>query len=494
MESTARPALVLMSGRAIAFLATFLVPLALVRIFDQAGFGTYKQLFLVFATLHTIGQLAMAESLFYFLPHGPRQGGRYVANSVLSLTAAGMAGLALLWAGAPALSRWLGNPELARLFPLLGVFFLLTMPAAALEMVMIARHRYAWGSAAYGLTDVMKALALLLPALVWRRLDALLLGAVAFAAVRLCLALLYFKGEFEGGLRPGAAQLREQAAYALPFALTVVFETLQVNYHHYAVSHRFDAATFAVYAVGCFQIPLLELVASPMHNVMMVRMAERIRDGRPGEAVGIWAGTVRGLALVFLPVLALLLVAAPDLIVFLFTDAYRASVPIFMVWSLTIALSVLPTDSALRVYAATRFLLALSVARVLLIAALIGAALSLLGLLGAVMVTMGVAVPAKAAALARIGRHMGVGLRGLLPWRDLAGIAAVAAAAAVPALVVRSVLAGPLFGRLALTGLVYGASYLVFLFHSGLLAEGEIRAVRSRLPRWRPAPAVGSGS
>ena len=36
---------------------------------------------------------------------------------------------------------------------------------------------------------------------------------------------------------------------------------------------------FAIYAVGCLQIPLVELIASPACNVMMVGMRERLREG-----------------------------------------------------------------------------------------------------------------------------------------------------------------------------------------------------------------------
>ena len=53
-ESTFRPAVLLMAGRALASIATLLIPVTLVRVFDQSEYGTYKQLFLVFTTLSQI--------------------------------------------------------------------------------------------------------------------------------------------------------------------------------------------------------------------------------------------------------------------------------------------------------------------------------------------------------------------------------------------------------------------------------------------------------
>src|SRR3989338_6047486 len=84
-DSTFKPALLLMSGRAIGFVAVFFLPVVLVRIFDQAEFGTYKQLFLIYSTVYGIAQLGMAESLFYFLPIAPKEAGKYVTNSMLVL-------------------------------------------------------------------------------------------------------------------------------------------------------------------------------------------------------------------------------------------------------------------------------------------------------------------------------------------------------------------------------------------------------------------------
>jgi O-antigen/teichoic acid export membrane protein len=76
LDSGVKPTFLLMSGRTVAFAATFFIPVVLARVFSQAEFGTYKQIFLVYATLYYIAQFGMAESLFYFLPSASREAGR----------------------------------------------------------------------------------------------------------------------------------------------------------------------------------------------------------------------------------------------------------------------------------------------------------------------------------------------------------------------------------------------------------------------------------
>ena len=131
-------------------------------------------------------------------------------------------------------------------------------------------------------------LLLLAAALLTGELRYVLYGAVAFAAARVVAMLLYVRRELGGALRFDAALARAQLAYSLPFALAVVLATGQLKLHELVVSHTFDVATYAIYAVGCLQIPFIDFVASPASDVMMVRMAEALGAGRTEEARASW--------------------------------------------------------------------------------------------------------------------------------------------------------------------------------------------------------------
>lgn len=487
IESIFRPAFVLMSGRALGFVAAFAIPVVLARVFDQSEFGTYKQLFLIYATLYSIAQLGMAESLFYFLPAAPRLGGRYALNAVLVLGVAGAACLALLAGAQAAIADWLNNARLIGNVPLIGVFLLLMLASAVLEIVLTARKRHFHASCTYAVSDLVRAGLFIVPVLWFGRLEWLLYGAIAFALLRLAATLVYLWREFDGDVALDAGVARAQLAYAAPFSIYVLIEVVQQNLHLYAVSFHFDAATFAIYAIGCLSIPLVDFLTSSAGNVMMVRMREHLLDGGFAAVLAIWGDTTRKLVLVFAPLVGGLLVVSRELIVGLFTVTYEQSVPVFMVWSLTLLFAALLTDSVLRVYAQMRFLMLLSLFKLVLVAAMINWFLATFDLLGAVLVVLVTIMISKAVALGRIKAVMRCTIAQFLPWRSLGAILVIAATAALPALAVKSSLPMPELARLLLTGLVYVAAYLGLLFRFGPLSLDEKRF----LTEWALRPVVG---
>ena len=152
------------------------------------------------------------------------------------------------------------------------------------------------------------------------------------------------------------------------------------------MSAHFGAVVFAIYSVGCLQLPFVDFVAGPACNVMMVRMGEEIREGRNRSVLAIWHDTTRKLALIFMPLFVLLVISARESILLLFTDRYAAAIPIFMISAAVVLVAVFQTDGVLRVYAQMRFILFLNIIRLGVIAGMM-LVFSVFGIKGAVLVT-----------------------------------------------------------------------------------------------------------
>jgi O-antigen/teichoic acid export membrane protein len=483
-ESTFKPALMLMTGRVMAFAVTFFVPAVLARVFSLAEFGTYKQFVLITYTLYAFGQVGLAECLFYFLPLNPNKAGRYAINSFLML---GMMGLLfsgfMLWDPAR-VAGWINNEAMAGYMPIAALFLIFMLMGTVLEITMISRKDYRTATVTYVLSDILRAFFLMVPALITGSLAWALIGGVTFCLLRVLAIVGYFWREFQSDLRFDWQLLRQQLTYAVPFFVSGVVHTVQANYHQYAVSWHFDTVTYAIYSVGCLQIPLVDFMATPASSVMMVQMGEHLREGRRERLLGIWHDTTRKLAFVFFPLVGLLMVTAYSLITLIYTPAYAASVPIFMVWSLSILFSALQTDGVLRTFAENRWLLILNVTRLIVIVLLMGWFISTFNLVGAVLITVLGIVIAKGMALVRMKTLFRTSVGQLLPWKSLGSVLVVAMLSAIPALIVNARLDVPALVLLPLTGLAYMLTYTALVLAFGLLSEGEKAALKRYLYVW----------
>ena len=466
VDRISRAIRVLATGRAPGVAIAFAIPLVLARTFDQAEFGTYKQLFLIYATLFGLAQLGMAESLYYFVPREPAKGGRHAANAITALAVIGLVCVTALFGLRAQIADWLSNPALAPHLVPLGWFLALMLISAVFEIVLISRKKPATAAWAYALSDIGRAACFVVPAALAFGLRGVMAGAVLFAASRALITAITLWREFRSDLRIDARVLARQLAYALPFALAVGIEVLHLNWHQYAVAAHVDAATFAVYAVGCLQVPVVDLIVSSACNVMMVEMAAA-KERSLSAARWLWQDTITRLAFMIFPLAAFLIVMAREIIVILFTSTYAASVPIFMLWSLTMLASVLVVDGVLRVFAQTKYLVVQNIVQLALVAALAAPFLRMFGLGGAVLATLIAALTVKGAAVVRLSRLMGVSVSDALPWRRLGAAAMCAALAAVPTVAVSRTTQLPPLAVLPLAGIVYAAAYSLLYYTVG---------------------------
>jgi O-antigen/teichoic acid export membrane protein len=474
-----KPAMFLMCGRTLAFMATFFIPVVLARVFDQATFGTYKQLFLIHSTAFFIAQVGMASSLYYFVPQFTAHAGRYVANSLAFLALAGALGFGSLVAAAPYLAKWMSSPQLPAYLWWTGIYLALMMVSAPLEIVMIVRGRFRLAALSYALSDIARAVALVAPVLIFHRLEALLIGSVVVAAARVIATLWYFSTVFGRELRPDMTAFRAQVAYAVPFGAAVLVETFYSSVPQYAVSFLADPATFAVFAVGCLQIPLVDFAASPTSDVMMVKMQESRAMGHLEAVVEIWQDTFWKLALLFFPLVGLVIVEGHDIIVTLFTAKYAASVPLFRVWSGLILFVTLQVDGVLRVFAETRYILILNLMRLAIVGALIAPSMHYFHLLGPVIVILLAVITFKMAALGRIARLFQVGWKDLLPWSRIAVLCFAAAAASVSVMLLKTVVSMRSWPLLFSASSIYALVYCALVWRLDLISEGEKAALES---------------
>jgi O-antigen/teichoic acid export membrane protein len=186
------------------------------------------------------------------------------------------------------------------------------------------------------------------------------------------------------------------------------------------VNHYFDAAMFAIYANGCFDVPLVGMLGDSVGSVLIPRISSLQAMNAGQEIIDVTVKAMRALAFAYAPTFVFVSVAANQVITALFTTKYLASVPVFRVNLFMVLLAIVAVDPVLRAFKSEYFwLLRTNVALlgVLVVALYFGT--TQYGLLGAVSCVIIVQYLARGLLVWRITRLLKVRWVDLRPLVDV---------------------------------------------------------------------------
>ena len=486
--SLTQRALWLIVAKTLAFVSSFMLPVILVRQMTVPEFGLYKQAFLITGSVITIFPLGFAMSAFYFLPREGARKGAVVLNILVVYLIIGTLSCLLFTLAPGLLLEIFNSAEIASYGSLIGLAMLFLLASSFLEYVVMANDDVRLAAAVVVGVQLSRVILFVGAAALFGSLRALLYAAVFHGAVQMCMALWYLSAKFPGFWRHWRWDLmRAQLAYAIPLGAAGLLAVAQEDLHNYVVSHRFSTAAYAIYAVGCMQIPMLLVFRDSVGTVMIGRVSALRQEGQIREIVELTARMLRKLALILFPLYFGLLVTGHDLITFLFTTRYLASWPIFLVNLTLIPSLFLATayDPILRAYPEHfGFLLK---ARIVLVVALFGGlvwATGRFGPIGAIATVVTVSLTDRLVVGMKVIRILDVTAADWVLLKDVGRILIAAAAAALIALGTRTATAAAIpFITLAATGLTFGLAYAAALAGLKILSREEAILIERQLER-----------
>ena len=453
---------------------TFAIPMVLARLLLPASYGTFKQAWLLSNTLLLVLPLGLNHSLVYFVPREPEKRRVWESHVLLLTTAAGALAAALLLGFGPLVGSAFHNPELAQVMPLVAAFTAFRLAGSSFDLALMASGRTGATAGVRVASEAFYTLCLLIGAITTGTLAGGFIGVMiaTFAKAAACWLTLGARG-----LRISPPDLRRQLAYTLPFGAAFALIIPQQQFHNYLVSATVTAAAFAVYSVGCFQLPIVDMLYTPVSEVLQLGIAERDAQGDNAGALELFREAVSRLSLVFVPTMVLLFIAAPTVIRFLFTDRYLEAVPIFRLALVSIPMAALPLDGVMRARAQNRFMFRVSLFKLALTVPMVWAGLRLFGPIGALGGWIFAEESCRLILLHRATRLFETNLPGALPG-ELWLQSAAALLAAIPGAFALRMVGGPLLMQLCIAGLVFGIAYL-----GALRAMGVLPPVRAWIPQ-----------
>lgn len=463
----------------------------LTRVLPKAEFASYRQAMLVFSFAAPFVVLGLDNALYAIMPRHPeRSRSTLVENLILLALSGALLALFILVGGNHLLARRFDNPSLSSLVLLLAPYALVVLPTRSVPSCLMARDE-ARKLAAY---NTMARIALLpcvvVPAYLWPGPVAPLVGQIIGAALSLMVGLKFmFDACGTGSWWPTIGGMKEQLRFAVPTGMAGLVGTVAVSLDHVIVSSRFSPETYAAYAVGAFELPVIGIFTGAMTSVLLVEYSRLHASGNYREIVRLVHQAMFKSALVLIPIMVLCFVVAPSLMVVLFGDGYRDGAGPFRWYLLRLPLRTLTFGALLMAAGRGKNVLAAAVAYT------VGAgAFSwvLAGWFGPSGSACGMALSdylVSAPMLLRsLSKCLAMPASEILPWKKLAQVIASSVAAGVPIACITQWLSWPAVANLAVCSVIFSAVVAVIFQTAGLVSLKELMIlVKLNQPQSKPA-------
>ena len=415
----------------IEYALQLLLPVVLARTLTQQDFGDYRLIWLLAGTALAIFPLSVPQTLFHFLPRATdKERPSLVGNALVFVIFAGAlaAGLLLLtWSWLPPAIR-----ALERYSYLVPVFLALWVMGSLVSVLPNADGNARWQALCIAGLAIGRAIALSLAAILSRDIAVLILVMCVFAFTRTILAPIYaYSGASTRGLSFRPSLLGRQVRYSLLFAAGNTLFLLRMQAEQWIVASLFDASVFALISIAAVSTSISTLIRRPLNNATLPKLSILIGEGRLEEARALQSRAFSALTLLLLPVIAMLIVAAFDLVELMYTSAYLGAAPLMQIYLFGQMTGIYATGHLLVILNAGRLATTISAVGLVLSVILSLAGVHWIGLPGAVAGSVTSLIIGEAWALVAVSRLLGTRTTGLLDWRIISRTAAVVACAAL---------------------------------------------------------------
>jgi len=442
------------------------------------------QVMLIANTAIYFAVFGIPSSVYYFLPRSADKK-RMMKNTISLLFGISAAVSLCLYFSSDFIAGGFNNPDVKKFGWLIAAFIFLQIPIKLYEPFMVSTKnvlRFVIVNASFNAGFLM---VVLIPVLLGWQLEEVLLALLYFfigqlLAVYTMITITYIELRED----PGGEEylVKNQIAYSLPIGLSGAMVELGKAVDKMIVSGYYDPEQLAIYGRGAMEIPLLNVVANSLGNILMPKFVEEFRKGNIGKVMVLWHSSIKMMAMFIYPALVYLILTAGHLIPFLFTDEYIASVIIFQVYTVGLITRITSYDAIIRAVGKTKVIFKISILAVVLNILFTVMLIELIGIVGAPLATVLVGATVRTVYLIVITKLLEVPISKVFPWSSLIRLIG---ASLIAGLTILPILNMDLrhSTMLVATSLTFALAYIVAFRYSKALNESELNSVRGILPK-----------
>jgi len=471
MSDLSKQAGLLTSADFLRFFVKTLIGIALARILSPADYGSYRQLFLIYATFSTLLLLGIPQSMLYFLPKAgcDQEQKRIITRTVNVISILALILTILILITKAEIARRFNNPALNSLLVVYSIYPLFMFVTQIYSSIMLGLKE-PFQAARFTLFAIAVDFVLILgTALISRSLLAITAAVVVSALLQWLYANIRLQRYHAGWNLDNLRGFRSQLSYCLPLGLSSVVGMLSVQLDKLMISGFFTPQQFAVFAVGAMELPLIGILANSVNSVLLPNLSATDKP----QMGDIYSGAVRKNALVIFPLTVIFFILAREIMVFLYGLPYADAALYFRIYLIILPLRIATYSILFQAMGKTRIIMINSTVFLLLNLILNYILIKTLGMKGAALATVIVTWISVIVYLIQIKLILKLHLRSLFPIGKIARTALAAMLAALPCILVL-VYIPQLLLRMILVGLLYFAGYYLAGRFSGAILPYDI--------------------
>ena len=424
MGGLAHQAAILSLSRIANYGLMIVSPVILVRFLTVNDFGRYREFLLYASLVQTAAGFSISESVLYFVPSYPASVWR-----VLGATTYLTAFASVLVVGVLAVLQLLVPSGVVGpyLIPVV-LYVLLFVNLDWWESYWLAANRPVSVLLYSGGRLLARMLVVVAVAVLTQNVSTIIWSLIALEALRFAGAFLAWRSADRSGQEPRIEHIRrEQLRFCVPYGIASILYLFSRNLGNVAIVKVLGAAALAHFTIGTYGEPIILAFRNSISTVLMPRL---VRLGEPAEALRLWQRATLMNCLLLFPGAAIVAWYAEPLVLKAFGAAYRPAIPILQWYALVIVRACFDFSPPLRAINQTRPFVTTAIIAAMVNGLALAALLPVMGIVGAaIALSIANAVEAVCLGLSVSSRYR-CGLRGLLPWIEVAKVAACALGAA----------------------------------------------------------------
>lgn len=345
------------SGRILAMIAGFLMPILLTRFLSQENYGLYSQFNVLLAFISSIFAFGMQSNLYYYFPGSDEKKQKaLIGNTLFTMIVLALFALILLLI--PQTSGLLIGDGMLNDFKVLisiGVFF--SIPVLLVFPLFVTRGDKALSVAYPPIETLLRVFIVIGTALIFETIESILLAMVIYHILQFVFTSIYSYWPYRKtkGRWFDYKLLKSQLTYVAPFGIAVILSTLFRQFDKMLCISFITPAEYAIYSLAFYGVPGINQVYDSVAEVNILNMSAAYKENNIKETILLAQSYVTRLMSFSIPLILAVFIFANVIIDFLFPPEYLGAVPFFRIYVFSFLIGAMGAGLVLRATGKTKY-------------------------------------------------------------------------------------------------------------------------------------------